>query len=84
MLPAHADDSDTITPDMLLDEVMTHFPSTVQVFIARRMHCFGCPIARFETVAEACVIYRQPLQAMLADLNSAITGVRRSGSGARA
>jgi hybrid cluster-associated redox disulfide protein len=82
MRAGRAAQHDAINADMILDDVLTHFPATVQVFISRRMHCFGCPIARFETVAEACAIYGQPLLPMLADLNSAISG-QRSGSGAR-
>ena len=80
----HVEASDAIRADMIVEDVLSHFPSTVQVFISRRMHCFGCPIARFETVAEACAIYRLPLQPMLLDLNSAVPGTRHRGHGAKA
>jgi hybrid cluster-associated redox disulfide protein len=32
-------------------------PAAVRVLLDRRMHCVGCPFARFETVAEAAAIY---------------------------
>lgn len=39
--------------DMNLSEIMTRWPPTIRVFIDRRMHCVGCPIAPFHTVADA-------------------------------
>lgn len=39
--------------DMPLSEVMARWPQTIRVFIDRRMHCVGCPIAPFHTVVDA-------------------------------
>jgi|JI10StandDraft_1071094.scaffolds.fasta_scaffold1295174_2 hybrid cluster-associated redox disulfide protein len=39
--------------DMNLSEIMNRWPPTIRVFIDRRMHCVGCPIAPFHTVADA-------------------------------
>lgn len=75
-------DGNQIHADMIVEDVLSRYPVTTQVFMSRRMHCFGCPIARFETVADACDIYRQPLQPMLADLNRVIQRADRSRSGA--
>ncbi|TXG80485.1 MAG: DUF1858 domain-containing protein [Thermomicrobiales bacterium] len=47
------------------------FPSTVAVFLRWRMHCVGCPIARFESVSGACRAYRQPADRFLDELNRA-------------
>lgn len=54
-------------------QLLNCFPQAAQVFIRRRMHCVGCPMARFETLAEVCAIYRQPLDRVLAEL-AALTG----------
>lgn len=39
--------------DMTLSEIMARWPPTIRVFIDRRMHCVGCPIAPFHTVLDA-------------------------------
>ena len=60
-----------ITGETNVDELVTRLPGTARAFLRRRMGCVGCPLARFETVAEVCDVYRQPLDAMLADLRRA-------------
>jgi hybrid cluster-associated redox disulfide protein len=60
-----------IDGETIVEEILDRFPLTANVFVRRRMHCVGCPIARFETLAEVCQIYRQGLDGMLADLNAA-------------
>ncbi len=61
-----------VTPDTNVDELITRFPRTVQIFIRHRMHCVGCEVARFESLEEACRIYRRPLDPLLADLRRAV------------
>ena len=36
------------------DNVMRRWPMTIRIFLNHRMHCVGCPIACFHTVADAC------------------------------
>jgi hybrid cluster-associated redox disulfide protein len=62
----------SISGDTLVEEILDRLPLAAQVFVGRRMHCVGCPIARFETLAEACGIYRQALDGMLADLSAIV------------
>jgi hybrid cluster-associated redox disulfide protein len=65
---------DVITAESNVDELMTHYPQTVNVFVQRRMLCPGCLAARFETLSEVCRIYRMPLQPLLAELQLAAAG----------
>jgi hybrid cluster-associated redox disulfide protein len=44
-------------PTMTLWSLFDGWPRTVPVFLSHRMLCFGCPIAPFHTVADACVEY---------------------------
>ena len=37
--------------------VLHKYPSAARVLMHYRMHCVGCPIAPFETLAEACEAY---------------------------
>ncbi len=61
-----------IRADTTVDALLDRFPRAAAVFVARRMHCVGCPLARFETIADACAVYRQPIEAMLADLRRSV------------
>jgi hybrid cluster-associated redox disulfide protein len=62
-----------ITEDMTVEEIIEQYPATSRVFLRRRMHCVGCPIAKFETISDACLIYREPIDEMLAALNAEAT-----------
>ncbi|MEH2540813.1 MULTISPECIES: DUF1858 domain-containing protein [unclassified Bradyrhizobium] len=42
------------TVDLMVDDVMRRWPSTIRVFLDFRMRCVGCPIATFHSVDEAC------------------------------
>jgi len=67
-----------ISGDANVDELITRYPATARVFIRRRMACVGCEVARFESVAEVCQIYHQPLAAVLAELReAAVEAIRR-------
>lgn len=69
----------SINADTNVDLLIDCFPSVVPVFVKRRLHCVGCPMARFETLADVCRIYGLPIDPLLADLRaSAMTGIRCS------
>jgi len=49
-------------------------PRAARILLNHRMHCVGCAIAPFETLAEVCLVYGVPLEPLLEEL--------RQGSGA--
>ncbi len=57
-----------ISADHAVEAILDCWPAAAQVFVRRRMHCVGCEMGRFDTVADACRIYDQPLDAVLAEL----------------
>lgn len=59
-------------------EVLRRWPQTARVFIHRRMACVGCPIARFETVADVAEAYHIP-RTELVDALRCACGWRRRG-----
>ena len=59
---------ESISETTTIDEVVRRYPATAQVFVRRRMHCVGCDVDRFHTVADACGIYSQPLGPFLDEL----------------
>ncbi len=61
-----------VTADTNLEELLTRYPQVVPVFLRRRMLCFGCDLARFESVGDACRIYGEPVDDVLVDLIATI------------
>lgn len=59
-------------PDLTLNLLFDLWHDTAGVFLARRMVCFGCPIAPFHTVADACAEYRLDVVAFRAELRAAV------------
>jgi hybrid cluster-associated redox disulfide protein len=54
-----------------VDEVLARSSSAASVFLARRMHCVGCDLARFETIGDAARIYGLPADELVAALRRA-------------
>lgn len=65
--------ANSINAETNVDELIDRFPATARVFIRRRMACVGCEIARFESVADVCNAYHQPLETFLKELRTAAT-----------
>jgi len=61
--------ADKITGEMSIMEIVQKYPETVPVFMKHGLHCLGCAIAQFETLAEGAAAHRMDLVALLKDLN---------------
>ena len=64
-------------PDTLVDDVMTAIPVTIRVFMTHRMHCVGCAVGRFHTIADACRAHGIDLAAFMAEIVAASPAVDR-------
>jgi hybrid cluster-associated redox disulfide protein len=49
-------------------DILTRSPRAARLLLDRGMHCVGCAIAPFETIAEACAIYGVSVDRLLQDL----------------
>ena len=58
--------------DLMVDEVMRRWPSTIRVLLDFRMCCVGCPIATFHSVDEACDEHRADTAAFLSKLQDTV------------
>lgn len=58
-------------PDMPLHLLFHDWPETAAVFLSHQMLCFGCPIAPFHTVIDACAEYRLDEITFRAELRAA-------------
>jgi hybrid cluster-associated redox disulfide protein len=63
-----------INQELLVDEVMRHWPQTIRVFLDFRFGCVGCPIACFHSVADAALEHGADCAAFVEALKVAVTG----------
>jgi len=70
----------SIHADAIVRAVMDAHPETIGVFVRRRMHCPGCAMAPFITIAEAAASYATPAEDLLHDLRAALAP-RAAGGG---
>lgn len=61
-------------PDLPLGLLFANWPAAATVFLSHRMVCFGCPIAPFHTVIDACAEYGQEEVLFRAELRAAVIG----------
>lgn len=61
-----------ITEDMTLAEVLQRYPQTAMVFSRYGIHCVGCHIANWETLAQGARAHGVDLNILLQDLNRSV------------
>lgn len=61
--------SEAVSPNDTIADVLKH-PVAARVLLRYHMHCVGCAIAPFETLAETCAIYGVPLEELLNAINT--------------
>lgn len=61
-------------PDLPLRLAFERWPELAAVFRQRGMACFGCPIAPFHTVIDACAEYGLDETAFRTALQAAVAG----------
>ena len=54
--------------DETVAALLAREPRAARVLLDHGMHCVGCAIAPFETLAEICVIYGVSLEQLIVDL----------------
>ena len=59
-----------ITSRSIVADVMDQRPGTVAVFVRCRMHCPGCAMSPFMTIAEAAASYRLDADALIEELRA--------------
>jgi len=62
-----------ITKEMHISEVVEKFPQTVEVFLRHGLMCFGCALARFENVEQGAMAHGISVEALIKDLNAAVS-----------
>jgi hybrid cluster-associated redox disulfide protein len=65
-------DEAPIGPAMTVAALLNVVPQAVEVFVAFRLACVGCPFERFHTLAKVAEIYQLDLNTLLDDLRSCL------------
>ena len=63
---------------MPIGDVVQNHPETIPVFLRHGLMCFGCAIARFENVEQGAMAHGIDVDALMTDLNAAVTGAAES------
>ncbi len=58
-----------INKDMKIGEILDRNREVGKFFLAMGMHCLGCPSARGETVAQACMVHGVDCDKLVAEIN---------------
>jgi len=71
-LPEDTRNFPSLSPQIAMADLMAAWPQVIPTLLDRHMACVGCDMARFETLADAALIYGLDLHNLLADLTRAI------------
>jgi len=62
----------TVSPDMIVADILSTWPGAIPVFLKHQMSCVGCSMAAFETLADALHIYNLPVDDFLTEIEAAL------------
>lgn len=61
-----------ITAEMTVDEVLSRYPQTVRTFFKYGLHCVGCHISAYDSIAEGARSHSVAVDVLLDELNRAV------------
>lgn len=59
-----------ISKDTVIGTILDSAPETAPFFLEMGMHCLGCPSARGETVAQACMVHGVNADDLVSKINA--------------
>ncbi|MBO5857960.1 MAG: DUF1858 domain-containing protein [Clostridia bacterium] len=59
-----------ISKDTVIGTILDTAPETAPFFLEMGMHCLGCPSARSETVAQACMVHGVNADDLVSKINA--------------
>lgn len=62
-----------ITKDALIGDILDAHPEVAPHLTAMGMHCLGCPSARGESLAQACMVHGVNVDEMIEKMNAEIS-----------
>jgi hybrid cluster-associated redox disulfide protein len=59
-----------VTKESIIGDVLDFAPETAQFFFEIGMHCLGCPSARGESIADACMVHGTDADVLVEKINA--------------
>ena len=59
-----------VTKESIIGDVLDYNRGTAQFFFEIGMHCLGCPSARGESIAAACMVHGTDADALVEKINA--------------
>ncbi len=59
-----------ITKDTVIGDILDMDRTTAPYFLEMGMHCLGCPSARGETLAQACMVHGVDCDELVSKINA--------------
>ena len=59
-----------VTKQTVIGEILDFDPETGRFFLEIGMHCLGCPSARGESIADACMVHGTNADELVAKINA--------------
>ena len=59
-----------ITKDSLIGDILDMDRTVAPYFLEMGMHCLGCPSARGESIADACMVHGTNADELIAKINA--------------
>lgn len=64
--------AEAITKEMTISEVVMKWPETAGTFMEWGLHCYGCAVARYESIEQGAVAHGIPADDLVKALNESI------------
>ena len=61
-----------VTKDILVGELVSKYPETIETLVSNGMHCLGCPSSQAESLQDACFVHGLDADKVLDAVNEAI------------
>jgi hybrid cluster-associated redox disulfide protein len=64
-----------VTKDMLIGEVVEKYPKSIEIMFKHGMHCVGCGMTAYESLAEGCLghgMTEKQIDDMIDEINKSI------------
>ena len=58
-----------VTKESIIGDILDYNKDTAQFFFEIGMHCLGCPSARGESIADACMVHGTDADALVKKIN---------------
>ena len=74
-------ENNKINKEMLIGDLVSNHPNSVEVLLKNGIHCVGCPMTSFESIEQGCRVHGlddKKIDKIIKDMNKADSKVGKS------